>query len=413
MRFKLRIFFLILPVLMKCLLNSICWLILASLVTVPSSIPAAAQNDYRFGKVRQSDNEVIYQAIWSPDGRIAAVSTSTGIMIFSTTAPYALDLNADPRMLERGGSIAFSPDSTLFISEEYATDILWDTTTWEQIASLPFRHTVTDFAFSHDASMLAISGGETSGMEDCHCTVDLWRVGHTPQAATKIGSLAINTQYIWQSLFSRDNRILIVISRNEPAQVWYVQSLTEIASFNVGAGGYSFQATLNTVGDRLLVESSFTTADDGLSHLFNVWDMNLVEQGVVENLKEPLISFMIRHASPLPTLNHSETIVSLNSGVGDISFYDMQTGVELTRIRSASNVQAMAFSVDDQHFWTVNTDGGIWIWDVTQALSYGMDRLALPLIVAHNEDEAKHVEPDFLLPQMMPLPTLLGLANGS
>ena len=119
-------------------------------------------------------NGIVYEIVYSPDGKLIAVAGAVGIWL------YDAETLAEVGMISEGaGAIAFSPDGQTLVSANWLdrTVQLWDVSTQKRVRELLLRerHYVTALAFSLDGNILAI--GDLSG------DIALWDVATQQQTA--------------------------------------------------------------------------------------------------------------------------------------------------------------------------------------------------------------------------------------
>ncbi|XP_071803184.1 elongator complex protein 2-like [Asterias amurensis] len=125
-------------------------------------------------------------------------------------------------------SVASHPSGTIIASAckaskaEYATILLWDTTTWRQLGELPAHSlTITQLAFSHSGRhLLAVSRDRTwsmfeekeQGGESNGCPYVL--------VACTDKKTALHSRIIWSGAWSHDDRYFATASRDKKVIIW-------------------------------------------------------------------------------------------------------------------------------------------------------------------------------------------------
>jgi WD40 repeat protein len=361
------------------------------------------ENAAQISEIARLGDGKIQQEVWSPDGQTLALSSSIGVWLYGTTAPYEADSETPPRLLDVKGSVVFSPDSKLLAAGKYDKVQLWDVASAQQLAEIPVEFSVSNVSFSPDGAILAVSNGWLDG---CECTTDLWNIRDLPVEPTKLLTFNTFANWVCHSIFSPDGRYIIESLCPGKSLIWDAKTGERVVDLPI-FGDLGAQATFSPDGTRLVIETSYSTADSGGFRTISLWDFQKV---LSRTDLEPIWKDDRRYGlSPSPVFNSTQTIMAVYSRYEQIQFIDLNTGQELTRIRSGM-VRTMGFESDDQQFYAVDNAGRIWIWDVTQALSYGLDRQALPNTIAKNVAEARITLPDFQL-TVPPDPRTLGLTG--
>lgn len=193
---------------------------------------------------------------WSPDGKLLAVATSSGVLLYNTasfeTAPQRIGsstnfinsvaFSPDGIMLASGGrtgiqlwdqitgqeqaisleetdgeviGLAFSPDGTTLVSGSTGDTVsLWDAVTGERVAALAgHRSAVTEVAFSPDGAVLAAAGGYDDGMTGGDGLIRLWDMA-TKESYPSLGG------HLTGVAFSPDGRVLASGGYDNAVHLW-------------------------------------------------------------------------------------------------------------------------------------------------------------------------------------------------
>ncbi len=370
--------------------------------TLPELELITAENAEKLTEIARLGDGKISQEVWSPDGRTLALSSSIGIWLYETYAPYKPDLNVQPRLLNSKGIIAFSPNSQLLAAGQYKNAQLWDIMSGQQLAEITVEYSVSSLSFNPNGTILAVSNSWADG---CECRTDLWNISNLSVSPTKVISFKSFAHSTYQTVFSPDGHFMVVLSYPGVAHIWDMQTENQIAELPT-FGELGGRAQFTPDGNRLIVETSYSTADSGAYSTLSLWDFkNIISGGDLI----PLWGDDRRRSISYLALSNDQTLMAAYAGRKQIQFIDLETGQEITRIRSG-NVRSMGFTVNDQQFFAADEAGRMWIWDVAQALSYGMVRQALPNLIAENEADAQLLIPNFQFTGL-PDPRSLGL-NG-
>lgn len=165
------------------------------------------------------NHHLIWSLAFSPDGKYL-VAAEGGVESLAIETGHLLTVwDVSSRQLLKtlvGHSsdvraIAFSPDGKLLASGSFDDTIkLWDTTTWEELATLK-THKVHGLAFSPDGKRL-VSGGRDK-------TVKIWDVATRQELCTLTTPSEVNSV-----AFSPDNKVLAAASNDNKIRLWFAAS---------------------------------------------------------------------------------------------------------------------------------------------------------------------------------------------
>jgi len=175
---------------------------------------------------------VVYDATFSPDSKILAVSTSRGVFFHDPsdfTELAFIDFDEIPVGFTSGiqtHSICFSPDGKLLASTSInrpKTLILWDTTTHEKVGEIIpktySRTTLCSIKFSPDGKWIAF-GGEDG-------TIRFLDIAERKE----IDKFDAHDDFVYSICFSPDGRLLASISEDNTAKVWDLTTHKVIKTF--------------------------------------------------------------------------------------------------------------------------------------------------------------------------------------
>jgi WD40 repeat protein len=351
--------------------------------------------------------------LWSSDGRALAVQTSVGIYLYQSTTPYIPDVETSPLIIDGNefGRIIFSPDSKWLVYSRSEIQ-LWDVATRQLVRTIqsPTGQGAI-ITFNHSGSILVANA---TG-DGCECFIDLWDISDVRQNIHLIYTLkghAVGTFGIMDSVFSADEKMLASIDSSGITRLWDLNTGGQISILR-GYGSYSGASVqFSKAGDNLITNNLSPGNDGyGLVSTVSIWDLNKVYSNhTLEDTTEAIIAQYTHAGSAGYALSYINSQMALDSGEGYIQLINLKTGEEITRIRSSAFIK-LAFTEDDSRFYAVDRDRNIWIWDITDAISYGMDRQALPITIVKTQVEAQEYIPAFRLILPFPEPDALGLGD--
>jgi Tol biopolymer transport system component len=146
---------------------------------LPPVVPITQENAVDIQELMSMGNGNVYEAAWSPDGNMLALSGTRGVWLHD-----AADLEAAPRLLE-GTDVGFSsrtltynPAGTLLAMSNGAGVRVWNPASGAVVAELSYPTDVTKLAFSPDGRLLAVGGGTWDFMSETQPPLQLWNT-HT------------------------------------------------------------------------------------------------------------------------------------------------------------------------------------------------------------------------------------------
>jgi Tol biopolymer transport system component len=193
----------------------------AHILNLPTeNIPISSANAGQLDRLIELPiSEQVTAVAWSSDGQLLAVTSQSGIRLYSMTALRQL-----PRLFQVPNgptlSAAFSPDGSLMVSGHNDTIVrLWDVATGGLRGLLRgHMQPVRAVAFSPDGSWLASASGNPATNEDS--TVRLWDVA----THTQIAVLQGHSGAVTSVAFSPDGRLLASGGTDNSVRLWDVAS---------------------------------------------------------------------------------------------------------------------------------------------------------------------------------------------
>lgn len=299
------------------------------------------------GWLLKMDNEEqqIWDAAFSPDGKRLAAATDAGmVFLWDTTTGTRLDvLKGHTRHVRH---LAFSPDGqTLASASADFTTRLWEIPAGrEKLVLKGHTNWVTTVAYSPDGMRLAT--GSRDG------TWRLWDV------ATGRELMAVQSQSPWVNAlaFSSDGKVLATGLASAPSiKLWDAMTGRPVAILE--GQGSIWSVAFSPDGKWLVTGSKDRTV--------KVWD--------VKNGRE--IATLRGHAGEVRTVAFSPDSQIVASGADDriVKFWNVRSGVEFAQLKGHnSEIFAVAFSTDGNRMLSGDTDGIVKVWDVAKATEFSL-----------------------------------------
>jgi WD40 repeat protein len=295
---------------------------------------------WRLMKSLTGHGNQVYELAFSRDGQtLASFSTDQTIKLW--------DVAAVPNPLERGGArlAAYAPDGQRLASAQGDDVQLWDTTTWQVIATLKGRWSgtterrivgITSLAYSPDGKILAI------GSEDK--TARLWDLATGQERFVLEG----HTGQVWGVAFSPDGKLLATGSYDKTVRLWDVttgQELAKLEGHEAIVCGVAFSPD-----GQLLASASWDTT-------VKLWDVAARRE--LTTLKGHTAEAYGVAFSP------DGKLLATTSADSTIKLWDVAACQELSTLKGhAGIIMALAFSPDGKRLATAGQDFTVRLWDV-------------------------------------------------
>ena len=269
-------------------------------------------------------------------GEIRVWDVNTGDKLFSFTTGHT----------QRHGTLAFSPDSSLFAAGQGSTIQLWDVPTFTQLSNRIDTDGYTTFVFSPDGNTVTSAKGFTFTQKTYDAFV----------RESVIGESVIGKLSLWDTRTGDKISEFPVESHKGETPILPGQIHNSMYSGGMGhmgnnivvfsKNGHMLATALNS--DRATKSSRFTVL------LWEVWE-------------DP------RRQSQLTLKGHTDNIIALAftsngktlaSGSDDktIRLWDVSTGTQMSSLRSGK-VRALAFSIDGKILASIGNSVNIQLWD--------------------------------------------------
>jgi WD40 repeat protein len=333
---------------------------------------------------------VIHDVHWSPDGYTLAASTSRGIWLFSASSPYTVDNVVEPHLLDGGGDIAFSPDSSLLVSGVEDTIQIWDTAH----AALRFTENIPGdkffFGFSADSKRLAV----TSFVYDfgSEAPVIVWSL--EANQLTPLTTITVPDTRMIALALNSDGSLLAAADPYREIHLFSLPDGNEFSTVETTYMAYrGAKLTFSADSRRLLAHIMDVAMNSVPLDGIYLWDVEALLNGAQATAQVYAID--TSNVDTEPTFNHDQSILALYTGLDFIVLLDTETGQERGRLRSSTSPGYLAFSPDNNNVIAIDAyDGRVWIWNVQQAFDYGIARVTLPEAVEPNIEAALDQFPD-------------------
>ena len=159
----------------------------------------------------------IWSLAVSPDGSMLAVGGDANtVKVYDLASrQHRVTLNGHNQAVK---SLAFSPDGKLLVSAGGPSVILWDTTSWADLAHIQHHPEVVCVRFSPDGKLLAIADGESDlpHYKLLPTAIILWDVATRDEVRWLRG----HTNTIWALAFSPDGKTLASGSADQTVKFW-------------------------------------------------------------------------------------------------------------------------------------------------------------------------------------------------
>lgn len=317
-----------------------------TLIGTPLPQPVAvisADNVAQVTEFARWGKDIRSKPVYSPDGKLLAALSSTGIMFYNTeTLEIVHSFNLD----ENAKSIVFSPDG-----ESGAVGINNDVQLWQitpsggQLTSTLTGHTdrVWSIAFSPDSSLLA--SGSWDG------TVRLWRM--TPSGGEMINILPGHSDWVLSVAFSPDGSMLASSSTRDN-KIWL---------WRVADGELISTLTEYELLDHTLGIASLTFSPDGQILASGSWDHGVRLWRITPSGGELISKFTGEGPSWVNSVSFSPNGQILASAPNDntVRLWRVADGQLIHTLTGSTNP---TFSPDGKWLASGPSDGTIRLWAV-------------------------------------------------
>ena len=259
-----------------------------------------------------------------------------------------------PEDLTEPTYVAFSPNGAILANGAKKTN-LWDIATQTKIATLeveefvwPRERYVVPMVFSHAGAMLASSSHFSNA--DGYYFVVLWDV----KTRQRIATLSGHETFVRSVAFSPDDRILAAPS-GKTIKLWDLRTMQPVATLEghkeeVKSVAFSPDGTMLVSGSR---DFSDTMTDD---EAVKVWDVKT---------KQVIATFAPTGGAE--TVAFSPDGALLASSQDPIELWDVKTKQPVATFRGHTHlVRSMAFSPDGATLASVDFDGNVLLWDMSE-----------------------------------------------
>ncbi|RPJ27126.1 MAG: hypothetical protein EHM33_09130 [Chloroflexi bacterium] len=342
----------------------------------------------------ESSDEIVTVALWgvgdvnwlvtSPDGKYVAVGSSNGIFVLD---PNDFVLQKHIVTSSSVSTLEFSDDGTrLAVGDEYGLIRIWDTTSWEETASLSgHRLRILDMAFSTDGNRLV-----SVALDD---RLIQWEIN----AGMDPVSVSTPVSAVTSVVFAPGDQIICTGGNDFKINLWKATDLNLLRTITISSrvvdmvmiptstmlvvGGADRQVTLldiegNTETRRLsgirYPLSSVAASPDGkviaagdINGGIIVWDRNRTVVWSAPNLEEGSgAEDIIGHAHSMAFRSDSKTLFSgLRNGT--LRVFDTLSGNEIVQDQSLDlHAQKIAVSYNSRYAISQNSNGTVKVWDL-------------------------------------------------
>ena len=289
------------------------------------------------------------EAVFSPDGRMAALATAGGTITILDVRSPATPVTLASLASTHGGlrGLAFSPDGrTLAAASATGTIELWDVATAQQAGTAKGSGAaVHDIAFSPDGTLLAAASADAD--------VRLWSMDD-PAAPEAVGTLAGSPDAVTGVAFSPDGRHLATSGADGIARLWNVSDAARLTP-RARLARHTGEVTAVAISASGGVLAS--ASDDDTVRL---WD-----------LSDPAAA-----AAHATLTGHTETVLTAAFSPGDdrlvtasrdgtARLWDVSSPEAPKPLGTITGgIRSAAFGADETTVLTTSSDGRAALWDV-------------------------------------------------
>jgi hypothetical protein len=277
--------------------------------------------------------DTVTAVAWSPDGTTLAVTTASGVRLYSMAA-----LRLPPRVFDVPGGpaadVAFSDEGSLMVTGHADTIVrVWDISTGG-LSALLRGHTqpVRAVAFSSDGRLAASASGSDTTNEDI--AVHLWDTVNRAQTNVLQG----HTGAVTAVAFSPDGSLVASGGLDNTVRLWDVFS---------GMPGTVLSSHTQPVRAVAFSPDGSWLASAGDDGAIRFWEIGPGEQMTFEG-----------HTDSVRALAFSPdgSLIASASADGTVRLWDLATGAEVARLDAPGAVE-VAFRADGLMLAFVTTQG--------------------------------------------------------
>jgi WD40 repeat protein len=260
----------------------------------------------------------------------------------STTAMISLGVQKELFRIVNQSSVralAFSPDGSWFVtgSDDHRVRI-WDSTNGDERLAMSQDGIVTDVAVSADGQWIAAIGDDrTARVWDAETGAEIFQI---PLKAH--GALLA---------FCNDDRWLVTADERGAIEIWDI-SRVDLPKLSVAFDGIVENVQYSPSGQRLAVSS-----EDQVWLLTPDSESGLKERAVgppVLDLKSNVLDLIF---------SHDANLLGVLTQENEVGVYNIEQRT-LHLMEVPAQIQSIAFSPDNQHLITSDTDGSLQAWSV-------------------------------------------------
>ncbi len=324
----------------------------------------------------------VYAAAFSPDGRsVVSGGYDNRLLVWEPAQLKPFDYQAvasngvspPPQFRALEGhtaaidAVAFSPDGHMILSAANDNTVkLWDFASGKLIKSLRgHAGRVRSAVFTPNGQMI-LSGGHDN-------VVKLWDIaGYEESRVLQGRELQGHADAVLSAAYSRDGRRIITASRDRTAKLWESATGKLLGTFEEGHEFLVSTAAFFPGGKRLLTAAGDNTA--------RVWDVaSGTQQLRLDGIGHGGVAVLSHNAKWILTASDELTVPPAEGAAGrarqpadkaawTAKLWDASTGALLRSIpRQQAEVSAVAFSPDDQIFFTGDSEGRCSLWSTATA----------------------------------------------
>jgi WD40 repeat protein len=248
-------------------------------------------------------------------------------------------------------SIAYSPNGNYLVSGGFDQPLrVWDTTTGNEVATLPAKAAINDWA------TIAVSAWSLVVQSQCCQSLVSGQVPYLLGVTELVDTAPWHWGQVWGVVFSPDGKRIASASFDGSVRVWDVASGKEVLKCQ-GHGSVVWSVAFSPDGVRI------ASASDDLT--VRVWDVNTGKE----------VAKLTGHTFPPYSVTFSPDgkWLATASGhrwepdhPGEVKVWDVNTTESVITLRCHSGgFLSAAFSADGKQLVAAGTDGVVRVWDTT------------------------------------------------